>query len=109
MEFFAFFYDLIVNPYDIFPRLNAADINIPQWKFSKMIHNARIKFTDHSILRIVQILGTLGNWRRVLQVVEWFQSRERFKSLKSRSIYELFLKKFKILNYYCILQATFLT
>ncbi|XP_074559750.1 pentatricopeptide repeat-containing protein At1g30610, chloroplastic [Curcuma longa] len=68
-------------------QLNAADINIPQWKFSKMIHNARIKFTDHSILRIVQILGTHGNWRRVLQVVEWFQSRERFKSLKSRYVY----------------------
>ncbi|XP_042407216.1 pentatricopeptide repeat-containing protein At1g30610, chloroplastic-like [Zingiber officinale] len=68
-------------------QLNAADINIPQWKFSKMIHNARIKFTDHSILRIVQILGKHGNWRRVLQVVEWFQSRERFKSLKSRYVY----------------------
>ncbi|XP_042403688.1 pentatricopeptide repeat-containing protein At1g30610, chloroplastic-like [Zingiber officinale] len=68
-------------------QLNAADINIPQWKFSKMIHNGRIKFTDHSILRIVQILGTHGNWRRVLQVVEWFQSRERFKSLKSRYVY----------------------
>lgn len=64
-------------------RLNATDVNTPEWKFSKMIHDAQIKFTDHSILRIVQILGRYGNWKRVLQVVEWLQSRERFKSYKS--------------------------
>uniref|UniRef100_A0ACD5VPK3 Uncharacterized protein n=1 Tax=Avena sativa TaxID=4498 RepID=A0ACD5VPK3_AVESA len=68
-------------------RLNATDVNTPEWKFSKMIHDAEIKFTDHSILRIVQILGRYGNWKRVLQVVEWLQSRERFKSYKSRYIY----------------------
>ncbi|CAM0882078.1 unnamed protein product [Alopecurus aequalis] len=68
-------------------RLNATDVNTPEWKFSKMIHDAEIKFTDHSILRVVQILGRYGNWKRVLQVVEWLQSRERFKSYKSRYIY----------------------
>ncbi|PIA30219.1 hypothetical protein AQUCO_05700140v1 [Aquilegia coerulea] len=67
--------------------LNGADINMPEWLFSKMIHSARIRFSDHSILRVIQILGTLGNWRRVLQVVEWLQSRERFKSHKSRYIF----------------------
>ncbi|KAJ0975791.1 hypothetical protein J5N97_017756 [Dioscorea zingiberensis] len=67
--------------------LNATDVNMPEWQFSKMIHSAKIKFTDHSILRMVQILGDLGNWKRVLQVVEWLQSRERFKSYKSRYIY----------------------
>ncbi|MQL83978.1 hypothetical protein Taro_016476 [Colocasia esculenta] len=68
-------------------RLHATDVNMPEWKFSKLIHDAKIKFTDHSILRMVQILGAFGNWRRVLQVVEWLQSRERFKSYKSRYIY----------------------
>ncbi|XP_006646195.1 pentatricopeptide repeat-containing protein At1g30610, chloroplastic [Oryza brachyantha] len=68
-------------------RLNATDVNTPEWKFSKMIHDAKIKFSDYSILRIVQILGRYGNWKRVLQVVEWLQSRERFKSYKSRYIY----------------------
>ncbi|KAH7654422.1 TPR-like protein [Dioscorea alata] len=67
--------------------LNATNVNMPEWQFSKMIHSAKIKFTDHSILRLVQILGTLGNWKRVLQVVEWLQSHERFKSYKSRYIY----------------------
>ncbi|TVU35581.1 hypothetical protein EJB05_17479 [Eragrostis curvula] len=57
-------------------RLNATDVNAPEWKFSKIIHDAKIKFSDHSILRIVQMLGRFGNWKRVLQVVEWLQSRE---------------------------------
>uniref|UniRef100_A0A2P2JXG2 Pentatricopeptide repeat-containing protein At1g30610ic n=1 Tax=Rhizophora mucronata TaxID=61149 RepID=A0A2P2JXG2_RHIMU len=60
--------------------LNGADIDMPEWLFSKMIRSAKIKYTDHSILRIIQILGKLGNWRRVLQVIEWLQMRERFKS-----------------------------
>ena len=33
----------------IFPRLNATDVNTPEWKFSKMIHDAKIKFSDHSM------------------------------------------------------------
>uniref|UniRef100_A0A1D1YMK8 Pentatricopeptide repeat-containing protein At1g30610, chloroplastic n=1 Tax=Anthurium amnicola TaxID=1678845 RepID=A0A1D1YMK8_9ARAE len=68
-------------------RLNSTDVNMPEWQFSRMMHGAKIKFTDHSILRVVQILGAFGNWRRVLQVVEWLESRERFKSYKSRYIY----------------------
>ncbi|KAG8055886.1 hypothetical protein GUJ93_ZPchr0001g29489 [Zizania palustris] len=86
-------------------RLNATDVNTPEWKFSKMIHDAKIKFSDHSILRIVQILGRYGNWKRVLQVVEWLQSRERFTSYKSRYIYTTVLdvlgkakKPFEALN-----------
>ncbi|KAF3450202.1 hypothetical protein FNV43_RR06282 [Rhamnella rubrinervis] len=67
--------------------LNGADIDMPEWMFSKMMRSAKIRFTDHSILRVIQILGKLGNWRRVLQVIEWLQMRERFKSHKLRFIY----------------------
>ncbi|KAG8385157.1 hypothetical protein BUALT_Bualt03G0012500 [Buddleja alternifolia] len=67
--------------------LNGADIDMPEWKFSEMMRNGQIRFSDHSILRVVQILGKLGNWRRVLQVIEWIQSHERFKSHKIRYIY----------------------
>ncbi|XP_050220610.1 pentatricopeptide repeat-containing protein At1g30610, chloroplastic [Mercurialis annua] len=67
--------------------LNGADINMPEWMFSKMMRSAKIKYTDHSIVRLIQILGNLGNWRRVLQVVEWLQMRERFKPLRLRYIY----------------------
>ncbi|KAL5977063.1 hypothetical protein ACLOJK_021405 [Asimina triloba] len=67
--------------------LNGMNVNVPEWKFSKMMHSAKIKFTDHSILRVIQILGDLGNWRKALQVVEWLHSHERFKSYKSKYIY----------------------
>lgn len=67
--------------------LNGANIDMPEWMFSKMMRSAQIRFTDHSILRVIQILGKFGNWRRVLQVIEWLQRRERFKSHKLRYIY----------------------
>ncbi|EPS70038.1 hypothetical protein M569_04720, partial [Genlisea aurea] len=67
--------------------LNGAPINIPEWQFSKIIRSAQIKYTDYSIMRLVQILGMLGNWKRVLQVIEWMQSQERFKSDKIRYVY----------------------
>ncbi|XP_051139378.1 pentatricopeptide repeat-containing protein At1g30610, chloroplastic [Andrographis paniculata] len=67
--------------------LNGADVDMPEWKFTKMMRSAQIRYSDYSIMRVVQILGKLGNWRRVLQVIEWMQSRERYKSLKPRHIY----------------------
>ncbi|CAN4081916.1 unnamed protein product [Withania somnifera] len=67
--------------------LNDADIDTPEWMFSQIMRSAQIKFSDHSILRIIQILGRLGNWRRVLQVIEWLRSCELFKSHKLRYIY----------------------
>ncbi|XP_020215004.1 pentatricopeptide repeat-containing protein At1g30610, chloroplastic [Cajanus cajan] len=67
--------------------LNGADINLPEWIFSKTMRSARIKFCDYSITRVIIILGKLGNWRRVIQVIEWLQKRERFKSHKLRHIY----------------------
>lgn len=74
-----------------FNRLNGADINLPEWIFSKMMRSAQIRYSDHCILRVIQILGKLGNWRRVLQVIEWLQMRERFKSYRLRySFYLLF-------------------
>ncbi|KAL8151280.1 hypothetical protein V2J09_021088 [Rumex salicifolius] len=58
-----------------------------EWMFSKMMRSAQIRFSDHSILGVIQILGKLGNWKRVLQVIEWLQMRERFKSHKLRYVY----------------------
>ncbi|XP_058197024.1 pentatricopeptide repeat-containing protein At1g30610, chloroplastic isoform X2 [Rhododendron vialii] len=66
--------------------LNGADIDMPEWMFSKMMRSAQIRFSDHAMLRIIQILGKLGNWRRVLQLIEWLQLRDRFKSYKIRNI-----------------------
>lgn len=70
--------DFLVN------RLNGSNIDMPEWMFSQMMRSAKIRYSDHSILRVIQVLGKLGNWRRVLQVIEWLQMRERFKSHKLR-------------------------
>ncbi|PWA44449.1 tetratricopeptide-like helical domain-containing protein [Artemisia annua] len=67
--------------------LNGASIDSPEWNFSKMMRSAKIRFADFSIIRLIQILGNYGNWRQVLQVIEWMQARERFKSNRIRNIY----------------------
>lgn len=67
--------------------LNGASIDTPEWNFSKMMRSAKIRFADFSMIRLIQILGNYGNWRQVLQVMEWMQSRERFKSNRIRNIY----------------------
>ncbi|KAL1205052.1 Pentatricopeptide repeat-containing protein [Cardamine amara subsp. amara] len=67
--------------------LNGADINMPEWLFSKAIRSAKIRYTDYTIMRLIHFLGKLGNWRRVLQVIEWLQRQDRFKSNKIRIIY----------------------
>ncbi|CAA7014252.1 unnamed protein product [Microthlaspi erraticum] len=67
--------------------LNGADINMPEWQFSKAIRSAKIRYTDFTIMRLINFLGKLGNWRRVLQVIEWLQRQDRYKSNKLRIIY----------------------
>ncbi|KAL3612861.1 hypothetical protein D5086_003881, partial [Populus alba] len=61
--------------------LNGADIDMPEWMFSKAMRSARVKYTDHSVLRIIQILGKLGNW------IEWLNIRERYKSHRLSHVY----------------------
>ncbi|CAI9292565.1 unnamed protein product [Lactuca saligna] len=39
------------------------------------------------MIRLIQILENYGNWKQVLQVIEWMQARERFKSNRIRNIY----------------------
>ncbi|XP_057812169.1 pentatricopeptide repeat-containing protein At1g30610, chloroplastic [Salvia miltiorrhiza] len=96
--------------------LNGADIDIPEWKFSEIMRSAQIRFSDHSILRIVQILGKLGNWKRVLQLIEWLQSRERFKCHRPRYICTAALdalgkarRPVEALNLFCRMQGQMAT
>ncbi|XP_074308990.1 pentatricopeptide repeat-containing protein At1g30610, chloroplastic [Silene latifolia] len=67
--------------------LNEANVKMPEWMFSKTMRSARVKFSDHSIMRIIQILGKMGNWRMVLQLVEWLQMQERYMSRKIGYVY----------------------
>lgn len=91
--------------------LNDADMDMPEWMFAKTMRSARIRFSDHSILRVIQILGKFGNWRRVLQVIEWLQIHERYKSHKLRYVYTAALdvlgkarRPVEALNLFCAMQ-----
>ena len=66
-----------------------ADVDMPQWMFAKTMRSARIRYSDSSILRVIQILGKFGNWQRVLQMIEWLQMHERFQSHKPRFVFSL--------------------
>lgn len=59
---------------------------MPEWMFAKTMRSAKIRFSDHSIMRVIQILGKFKNWPRVLQVIEWLQTHDRYKSLKIRFV-----------------------
>jgi pentatricopeptide repeat protein len=58
---------------------------------SRLMHSARLKWTEGRLLRLVQLLGYKGNWRRAIQVVHWVHCREHFKHCKSRHVYTTLL------------------
>lgn len=44
-------------------------------------------FTEKNLLRIVDELGALGNWRQALDVVEWVYNKKDYRHHKSRSLF----------------------
>jgi len=68
-------------------RLNSTNPKMTALQLSKLMHNARIKFTDGRLVRIVQVLGDMGNWRKAVEVVHWVHNRKRYKYCKGRYVY----------------------
>lgn len=68
-------------------RLNSTNPKMTAWQLSKLMHNARMKFTDGRLVRIVQVLGDMGNWRKAVEVVHWVHNRKRYKYCKGRYVY----------------------
>lgn len=68
-------------------RLNSTNPKMTGWQLSKLMHNARMKFTDGRLVRIVQVLGDMGNWRKAMEVVHWVHNRKRYKYCKGRYVY----------------------
>lgn len=52
--------------------------------FSKVMHSGKMKLTEDRVLRIVEILGEWGNWRRAMQVVQWVHKRQHYQFHKSK-------------------------
>ncbi|XP_021728036.1 pentatricopeptide repeat-containing protein At1g30610, chloroplastic-like isoform X2 [Chenopodium quinoa] len=91
--------------------LNDADMDMPEWMFAKTMRSARIRYSDHSMFKVIQILGKYGNWRRVLQLIDWLQMQERYKSNNIRYVYTAALgvlgkarRPVEALNLFCTMQ-----
>lgn len=68
-------------------RLSAGKISMHDWKFSRLMKQSEIQFTERHLLRIVQELGARGHWRHALSVVEWVYNERDYKHYRSRFVY----------------------
>ncbi|WJZ91842.1 hypothetical protein VitviT2T_010884 [Vitis vinifera] len=70
-------------------RLTAADITIRDWKFSRVMKQSGLQFTERQLLRIVEELGARGHWKHALSVVEWvYTDKDKDnRRYKSRFVY----------------------
>lgn len=57
------------------------------WKFSRMMKQSGLQFTEVQLLKIVGGLGDRGCWKQAMGVVEWVYSRKEHKIYKSRFVY----------------------
>ncbi|KAK6923153.1 Pentatricopeptide repeat [Dillenia turbinata] len=68
-------------------RLSGKDLTAKDWKFSRIMKQSRLQFTEVQLLKIVGGLGASGNWRPALSVVEWVYGCKELKLIKSRFVY----------------------
>lgn len=65
-------------------RLSGTDLDMHDWKFSRLMKQSGLFFTEMYLLKILEGLGTLGTWRQALSVVEWVYNQKDYKHRKSR-------------------------
>ncbi|XP_074308860.1 pentatricopeptide repeat-containing protein At5g67570, chloroplastic isoform X1 [Silene latifolia] len=68
-------------------RLTAREITMKDWKFTRMMKQSALQFTENQMLRIVGGIGEKGCWRQAMEVVGWVYSRKDLKLYKSRFVY----------------------
>lgn len=68
-------------------RLSETELRMKDWKFSRMMRQTGLQFTEGQMLKIVEGLGNRGQWRHALSVVEWLYSSKDFRQYKSRFVY----------------------
>lgn len=56
------------------------------WKFSRLMNQSGIQFTERNLLRIVGGLGARGQWRHALSIVEWVYKGRDSRDYKSRQV-----------------------
>ncbi|KAI3500332.1 hypothetical protein L1887_36152 [Cichorium endivia] len=68
-------------------RLSGTEPSMKNWKFSKMMKQSELQFTEDQLLKIVGGLGDKGQWKHALSVVKWVYNSKEHKNFKSRFVY----------------------
>ncbi|KAK9749585.1 hypothetical protein RND81_02G136100 [Saponaria officinalis] len=68
-------------------RLTAREITMKDWKFTRMMKQSALQFTEVQMLKIVGGIGDRGCWRQAMEVVEWVYTRKEHRHYKSRFVY----------------------
>ncbi|KAK9066999.1 hypothetical protein SSX86_014323 [Deinandra increscens subsp. villosa] len=68
-------------------RLSGAEPSMKNWKFSRMMKQSELPFTEDQLLKIVGGLGEKGQWRHALSVVKWVYNSKEHRHFKSRFVY----------------------
>lgn len=68
-------------------RLSAREITMKDWKFTRMMKQSQLQFTEDQLLKILGGLGDRGCWRQAMEVVGWVYSRKEHRHYKSRFVY----------------------
>ncbi|XP_042484900.1 pentatricopeptide repeat-containing protein At5g67570, chloroplastic-like [Macadamia integrifolia] len=68
-------------------RLSSTDLSMRDWKFSRLMSQSGLQFTERHLLHIVEGLGAVGCWKHALSVVEWVYNRKDNKYRKSRFVF----------------------
>lgn len=65
-------------------RLSAREISKRDWKFTRMMKQSGLQFTEVQLLKIVGGLGDKRQWKQALSVVEWVYNDKEQRRYKSR-------------------------
>ncbi|KAL7607437.1 hypothetical protein Lser_V15G19982 [Lactuca serriola] len=68
-------------------RLSGTEPSMKNWKFSKMMKQSELQFTEDQLLKIVGGLGDKGQWKHALSVVKYVYNSKEHKHFKSRFVY----------------------
>ncbi|OWM65685.1 pentatricopeptide repeat-containing protein At5g67570, chloroplastic isoform X1 [Punica granatum] len=68
-------------------RLSASEIDKRDWKFSRMMKQSGLQFTEEQLLKILEGLGSEGRWKQAMSVVEWVYDDKQHRHWKSRFVY----------------------
>ncbi|XP_040999766.1 pentatricopeptide repeat-containing protein At5g67570, chloroplastic [Juglans microcarpa x Juglans regia] len=68
-------------------RLSAREITMRDWKFSRIMKQSELQFTESQLLNVLEGLGNKGQWKQALSVVEWVNNDKEHRRYKSRFVY----------------------